>query len=278
MKWLSTSLSRQQAVAILPMPGWFMISLIIGVLGFPAAAWAEPVIQGYATDSVLVTGQVVAIADKSNNKVTSATADKLEKMYGVVVDPGAALVTLTKDGEQVFVAASGRYAVLVSDENGSVSAGDFVSLSSAPGIAAKATEKQALVLGKALENLNGRTPVTTTASGAIITRLLVDVQIGKNPNQKTDKNFLPEFLQTAGNRVAGKPVATSRLYAAAGLLIISAGIAVALLYAGVRSSIISIGRNPLGKKGIIRGLLQVVIFGLIVFLMGIFGVYLLLKL
>ena len=55
-------------------------------------------------------------------------------------------------------------------------------------------------------------------------------------------------------------------------------IAGSLIYSAVRSSLIAIGRNPLSKKSIIRGLFQVVIIGLMVFLSGIFGVYLLLRL
>ncbi|QQS18685.1 hypothetical protein IPL68_01180 [Candidatus Saccharibacteria bacterium] len=51
-----------------------------------------------------------------------------------------------------------------------------------------------------------------------------------------------------------------------------------LLYGGVRSSLVSIGRNPLAKKSILRGLIQVVILGLTVFVIGLIAIYLLLKL
>jgi hypothetical protein len=51
-----------------------------------------------------------------------------------------------------------------------------------------------------------------------------------------------------------------------------------ILYSGVRNTLISIGRNPLSKKTIYKGLIQIILMGLIIFITGLFGVYLLLKL
>jgi len=51
-----------------------------------------------------------------------------------------------------------------------------------------------------------------------------------------------------------------------------------VLYGGIRSSIISIGRNPLAKKSIVRGLIQVITVGVIILVIGLFSVYLLLRL
>jgi hypothetical protein len=49
------------------------------------------------------------------------------------------------------------------------------------------------------------------------------------------------------------------------------------LYAGVRSSVISMGRNPLARKTIIRNLIQIVLIALIILVTGLIAVYLLLK-
>ena len=64
------------------------------------------------------------------------------------------------------------------------------------------------------------------------------------------------------------------------LLIFLASVVIAgsMLYAGVHSSMISIGRNPLSKQSIVRSMIQVIVTSFIVFIIGIFGVYLLLKL
>ena len=55
-------------------------------------------------------------------------------------------------------------------------------------------------------------------------------------------------------------------------------IAATLLWSGVRSGMISIGRNPLSKHSIIQGLMQVIIVAVLIFIIGVFAVYLLLKL
>ena len=55
-------------------------------------------------------------------------------------------------------------------------------------------------------------------------------------------------------------------------------IAGSLLYSGIRSSVISIGRNPLSKESITKSLLQIILTSIIIFLIGLFGVYLLLRL
>ena len=107
--------------------------------------------------------------------------------------------------------------------------------------------------------------------------MTVDVSIGKNPMLKSN-NDLPTALRRASELVAGKPVSPIRVYMSLAILVVATAISGSLIYSAVRSSITAIGRNPLSKKAIMRGLFQVVIIGLIVFISGIFGVYLLLKL
>jgi len=50
------------------------------------------------------------------------------------------------------------------------------------------------------------------------------------------------------------------------------------LYSGIRNALIAIGRNPLSKKSIFRGLLEIILTGFIILIIGLFAVYLLLKL
>jgi len=108
-------------------------------------------------------------------------------------------------------------------------------------------------------------------------QVLVDISIGKNPMLKNDDN-LPGFLQHASSLMVGKPVSPARVYISLLLLAVTTSISGSLIYSAVRSSLIAIGRNPLSKKSITRGLFQVVMISLMVFFGGIFGVYLLLKL
>ncbi len=106
----------------------------------------------------------------------------------------------------------------------------------------------------------------------------VDIGVAKNPLLKATEPNLPNALRKAAATIAGKPVDAVRVYISILVFGITTVVAGSLLYGGVRSALISIGRNPLSKKSIIRGMIQVVITGLMVFISGVFGVYLILRL
>jgi hypothetical protein len=175
------------------------------------------------------------------------------------------------------VATGGSYPVLVSTENDKIKAGDYISISSISGIGVKAKDEPT-VLGKAIENFDGKTKVvTSTVDGYQIGRISVSIIPGKNPLVK-DTVAIPSPLKRLGQAVAGKNVSALRIYVALVIFVISAIIALTVLSVGIKASITAIGRNPLSKKYILRGLFQVVTVASLVFLVGMLGVYLLLRL
>jgi len=246
---------------------------------------AQSVTQGYGSDEPLQRGMLVALKTDDPEKVEAVKVDTLNRLFGVVVEPNDSAVTLSSEDRKNFVATGGNFEVLVSDQNGPIRENDYISISSLGGIAMKATEDQAIVLGKAIGDFDGRTGIIgstideKTKQTVNFGRVQVAVSINRNPLLKTpDENKLPKFLNRISENVAQKPVSQARAYLALVMLIVAAIIAGVMLFSGTRSSLISIGRNPLSKKGIIKGLIQVVLLSLIVFITGIFGVYLLLKL
>ena len=246
----------------------------LGQVGAQAA-----LIQGYKADETLERGRVVVIDDKDASKVKVATIKDDDKVYGVVVDPNDAPVTLTSQDQKVFVATAGRYQVLVSTENGIINVGDYVSISTNDGIAAKTSTRNAIVLGKAMQGFDGKSlSITKTKDGkAAIGRIVVDINIGKNPNKRNEIANLPDFLKRTGEALAGKPINPIRIYMSVFVFLVSATVSGVVLYAGIKSALISMGRNPLGKKSIVKGLMQVVVGSLIILISGMFGVYLLLR-
>jgi hypothetical protein len=241
---------------------------------------AQNVTQTYSADTALQRGLIVGIKEGDATKVEAVSALHMERMHGVVVDPNDAPVTLTNEGQRVYVATVGRYDVLVSNQNGNIAIGDYITVSSFNGVGMKADANQSMVLGKALAAYDGKSSIATeTVNGSkvAIARIQVDLSVNNNPLARTEAN-LPEFLRKATESIAHKPVSAVRAYISIGVFFASSIVAGALMYAGVRSSIISIGRNPLGKKNIMRGMIQIILVSLIIFISGIFGVYLLLKL
>lgn len=264
--------------------------LIVSVAIFAVfgAAMAQTVTQGYTSDSLLQPGMIVGLSKDDPRKVEPINSDAFDKVHGVVISAGDSAVLLGRDNEKVYVASGGRFVTLVSSQNGNINVGDYVAVSSVSGVGMKAGDLEPVIVGKAIEPFdpNNKEHVRSTAkikdsSGKerdiSLGLITVDISIGKNPMLRSD-NTLPTALRKASELIAGKPVSPIRVYLGLIVLACATAIAASLIYGAVRSSLIAVGRNPLSKKSIIRGLFQVVIIGIIVFLSGIFGVYLLLKL
>lgn len=247
---------------------------------------AQTVTQGYNSDQPIQRGMIVNIKKDDGTKIELSTTATIDHIHGVVVDANDAPVTLSNEGEKVFVATTGHFDVLVSTQGGAINAGDYITISGLDGIGMKSGSKETVVVGRALASFDGKSGAVSTtdvkdSSGAThsvnIGRVLVDVNVARNPHLKAPDANLPEFLQRASTAIAGKPVNPVRVYTGVVIFMVSTVIAGSLLYGGVRSAITSIGRNPLSRKSIIRGMLQVIVTGLIIFISGILGVYLLLK-
>lgn len=246
---------------------------------------AQSVTQGYGTDEVLQRGMIVGLKQDDPKKVESLNIDSLDRILGVVVDANDSPITISDQDEKVFVATIGRYDILVSDQEGVISAGDYITASSLNGIGMHATYEQSDIVGRALGGFNGRDSVVGTSTltdtkgqtrTVNIGRVEADIGISKNPIAKSAA-VTPEWLGKIGQAIAGKSLSPARIYISAAIFVIGAFIAGAVLYTGIRSSLIAIGRNPLSKKSVMRGLLQVIFTSLIVFIISVVGVYLLLR-
>jgi hypothetical protein len=252
-------------------------------------ATSQAVTQGYGTDKPLQNGMIVKLVDKDASKVEPLTDATVSKMQGVVVAANDATVTISNDGNkgQVFVAAFGHYDVLVSNQNGPIKSGDYITISAIAGVGMKVDTTQPTVLGKATGDFTGAGRVASSAklkdsTGKEVTvslgRIPVDISISHNPLQAAAADGLPGFLKKTSEAIAGKPVNAARVYIAFAVLVMSSIVAGFMLYSGIRGGLIAIGRNPLAKKQIVGGIIRVVLSGLICFILGVFGVYLLLKL
>ncbi|MDB5164285.1 MAG: rane protein of unknown function [Candidatus Saccharibacteria bacterium] len=246
---------------------------------------AQSVVQSYKAGGTLERGMIIGLDAKDPTKVAALTNDTINRMHGVIVDPNDAPVALSQAGQDVFVATTGKYDVLVSDQNGGLKAGDYVSISSVAGIGQKANDQQNYVIGKALTGFNGKTGVVSVTqvkngqgtSDVSIGRVTVDIGVSRNPTARPLDQNIPTFLRRASEAVSQKPVTALKMYSAATILAITVAITASMLFAGTRSSILAIGRNPLGKGSIMRGLLEVIIGSIIIFIVGLFIAFLLLR-
>lgn len=265
---------------------FFALFSLIAIASSPIAL-AQSVTQGYSTDKVLQRGTFVALNVEDSSKVDPVNRENQDRVHGVTVAPNDATFTLSEDLEKTFVATIGRYDGLVSTEAGIIQPGDFLTVSSISGVVMKAGDKDFYTVGKAIEGFDGDVnSISTTelrdSTGELQTvgigRILVDMSVGSNPLFQPAESTLPEFLEKATETIAGKQVSAVRVYVGIVILLLSSILAGSLMYSGIRSAVISIGRNPLSKQSVTKSMMQIVLSALIIFLIGLFAVYLLLRL
>ena len=112
-----------------------------------------------------------------------------------------------------------------------------------------------------------------------IARVGVEVLVAHNPHYKKldEQPGVPNILSSLAHIVTDKPVSAFRIYASLAVVLLCLIVAGTILFAGVRTGMVAVGRNPLAKKSISRNLFQVMIMALIVFVIGVIAVYLLLR-
>jgi hypothetical protein len=264
-----------------------VVAIILSVTALGGLVVAQEFTQGFASDEQLLRGAVVSRVADDDTKVEGARADAIDRLYGVVVRSNETAVVLTNDTSGALVATSGQYEMLVSNINGEVTEGDYLTASPIAGIAMKADQRQDKTIGQALQSfdttdtnniLATRTITSTdgTDKTVAIGRVLADLDVRNNPLSFGVQ--APEVLIRLGEAIAGGPVAVTRVWGALGVLALSFITGSVIFYAGVRTSIIAIGRNPLSKASVLRGFLQVTAISLSIFIIGGFAVYLILKL
>lgn len=250
---------------------------------------AQNVTQGYQSVSSLQQGTIVQLVAGDAGKVEPLPQSSETSMLGVVVAPNDAPVTITGDESkaQTYVATYGQYNVLVSNQNGIIKAGDSVSISAIDGVGMKSDKDHQTIIGKAIQGFDGTSNVQSTAtlktSGGTKTvnigRIQVNINVAHNPaySPSVPQAGVPDFLARAAQIVTNKPVGAIRIYASLVILASCLFIAGGIMYAGVRTGMTAIGRNPLAKKTIGHNLIEVALGAIIIFLIGLIAVYLLLK-
>lgn len=246
--------------------------------------------QSFSATEPLNTGTVVRQDSKNASQVDVASQSDVQNMFGVVVDRSQLLITPSHNAYQneTYVASAGTYDVLVSTQNGPIKAGDYVTLSAVDGVTMKADTSQKTVFGRATQDFDGKSATLGTetvkdkTSGSTLTVTLgmipVTINIEHNPNIKSTKVDVPQWLQRLGQQIADKQVSPIRIYISLGITGVTLVTALVVIYAGIRNALISIGRNPMSKKSIFRALLEVILTSILILVIGLFAVYLLLKL
>ncbi len=252
--------------------GFLAAALVAGMLLISARPALASLSQGFATAAPIAVGSLVSLDAKSTGSVVVSDLNNAERLFGVAVSPSSAEISLGSGGDgQVQVATSGSAITFITTTNGPIKVGDYIAVSPIAGVGQKASGKTR-VIGTAQVDFDG--------SGTNVSRRTIDtgagkkeVAIGQIPvvisvttyTKDEGQNYsVPSWLQNFSNAIAGKNVSPVRVIIAAIILIVAMISVTVLLYAAVRNSIISIGRNPLSRGSVYKGLLQVLLIAAVI--------------
>ena len=251
------------------------VSLFVAlVFTLVAPVIADNVVQSYSAADKLQVGQIVRLS--SSTEVALNPSNRSDLMFGVVVDKSQAPIVLDRQGATTYVTNQGEYPVLVSNEAGPISKGDYISMSSTSGVGAKAGSNDSMIIGTATGSFDGKNNVVGTDGKYNIGKVTVSIDIIKNPSFKNTL-AIPGVLQKIGNSIAGRETSPLRIYISLVLFIVATALTLVLLVVGTRGGLVAIGRNPLSKHIVLRALAQVILVAFAIFFVSLIGVYLILK-
>lgn len=256
--------------------------LVIISLFIPLTANALTTItQSYTTSDQLSLGSIVSLQTNTPDQVVAATTNNVDSILGVVINNGSSILTLSNGKEnQVQVATSEMASVLVSDINGVIVAGDQITASPVKGVGMKATGNTKVIgIAQNAPTGSNATQYYTDSKGVKQPVTLGEVPILVNVSyffKEPEKTLIPSALQNIANALAGKPVSTLPIVISAAIFLVTMIVAVSIVYSMIRSSIISVGRNPMSQSAIYRDLIQLSALVLAILTVGMISIYLVL--
>ncbi len=254
--------------------------LAIGlVFLLPVIAYASDIVEGFTSGNRLPSGVIVASTVNEETEVELAGSGNADRIVGVISNQQDGLLTFTSRNTDVYVATSGTSQVYVSDLNGEIRQGDYITASPIKGVGMAADDTTSFVVGVALADydVNNSTATTTVTDRTGGTK---EVRIGKlqmeiSPRNITvgESNQRQVFVSFLGEAVAGKPVSQTQVVVAMLLFFVLLVLEGSILYGSIYSSVISIGRNPLARRAVYKNLAQVGGISIIVLLVGLGAIY-----
>lgn len=238
--------------------------------------------KNYLAESQLPVGSIVSLKANTVDEVAAASSSSVDNLLGVVINASTALIALTGTSDnEVQVATSGTAQVLVSSINGDIARGDHITASPITGIGMKATNN-IRVIGVAQGDLAAGTATQETytdADGIEQTVLIGQIPVLVNVSyyfKEPERTIIPTALQNVANALAGKQVDTLPIILAAAIFIVMLIVVVSIVYSMIKSSIISVGRNPLSQSAIYRDLIQLSALVVGILAVGLIAIYLIL--
>lgn len=259
--------------------GWLLIPALLLLLTSNTQALTS-ISQGYQVEKSIAVGSLVSLVNDASDTVEASTLDNSSRMLGVVVTGGSSMLSLGSGAEgEVQVATGGSARVLVSSINGEVKQGDQITASPIQGIGMRATGN-AKVVGVAQADMTKTAEEEVEVSGSSQTVSLGNVPVVVNVSyhyETPEKTIIPSALQNVANAMAGKHVEPLPIIVSAALFVIMLIVVMSIVFAMIRGSIISVGRNPLAQSAVWRNVIQLSALVILIVVGGLVGIYFILR-
>jgi hypothetical protein len=249
----------------------FAVLLTLAILSpVPALALSTYIAESYTSEEALPMSAIVSLKENSSDSVVTTNTGNVDTMIGVVIDRSDASISVSNGKDkQVQVAKNGTLQVLVSDINGTVEQGDYVTGSPINGVGMRATgstkvigiAQNSLTNGVA-QKIKGNDGVEQNVKVGTVT-ILVSVS---GYIEKSENSFIPRPVQEIANTLAGRTVSALPILLSLGVFLVTLIVVTIIIYSMVRNGIISVGRNPLSSSAIYRNVIQlsVLVLGILV--------------
>lgn len=262
-----------------------LLPLLVFLLSgcFSSSVFASGAIsQSYQTKVTgIAQGALVSYESSKSSLVVPSNSGNAATLVGVA--SSQPLVELSNSGKNsIQVTVNGTTDALVSDANGPVNVGDKITASPVGGIGMKAFGSVEIV-GTAQASLDTVKTVTKTFAGT--NGQNVSVKVGLLPitvnatyysaasSSGSISSFVPPFLQSVANSIAGKSISPLRVLISTLALLLGFIAVIVMLYIAIHSGMISIGRNPLAEDALRRGLVDVIVAAIGVLVITVVVVY-----
>ena len=263
---------------------WLGSIIVFSLMLAPLTARAATLIsQGFMASGSLPAGSIVSLKKDSTDIVESTTTSTANNILGVVINGGGSQVSVSSGTtNQVQVATNGLEQVLVSNINGDIAVGDAITGSPISGVGMKATGN-AKVVGISQDSLPNST--SSKQSYKDKSGQQHDVMLGTVPvlvnvayfYKQPDKTLVPASVQNIANALAGKTASTLPIIISLGIFVVTMIIVVSIIYSMIRSSIISVGRNPMAQAAVYRNVIQLSALVIIILGVAIVSIYMVLR-
>lgn len=243
--------------------------------------WAiAPISQSYSSETKLSSGTIVSLKANTEDEVVASSNSNAENILGIVINSDSSPITLSNGKEnQVQVATNGTMSVYVSDINGQIARGDQITASPIAGVGMKATSNVRVVGIAQGEPTSTKQTSYKDTSGNSHSVTIGEIPILINVSyffKEPDKTIIPSAIQNVANALAGKQVGTLPILISLAIFIITIVVVVSIIFSMVKSSIISVGRNPMSQSAIYRDLVQLSALVLVILGVGMASIYLVL--